>query len=72
MNSGISWRQGGHQVAQKFRMTTLPFQSSVETILPSRSRSTKGGAGSGFTARKRITLDFDAGLASEAREWRRA
>src|SRR5579871_1044253 len=53
-SSGISYRHGGHQVAQKFTITTLPGQSLFVTGLPKISFASSGGAGSGsFT--KRIT-----------------
>jgi hypothetical protein len=38
---GISPRQGGHQVAQKFRNTTFPFSELNETFFPLRSASVK-------------------------------
>src|SRR5690606_41968927 len=34
---GISFRQGGHQVAQKFINTTFPFKSAVFTTAPCSS-----------------------------------
>src|SRR6202521_1271433 len=57
-SSGISSRQGGHQVAQKFTSTTLPAQLSLFTGFPSRSWACSGGAISGFFT-KRI-IDFHA------------
>src|SRR5271155_2040288 len=51
---GISSRQGGHQVAQKFIKTTLPCQAAVEIVLPFRSWMRKGGAGCPLLA-KRMT-----------------
>ena len=37
IRSGISSRQGGHQVAQKLIRTTLPRSEAVDTGRPSRS-----------------------------------
>src|SRR3972149_5133824 len=42
--SGISFLQGGHQLAQKSRNTTLPLYSPSETAFPSRPFSVKSGA----------------------------
>src|SRR6185312_14789190 len=55
-NSGISSRQGGHQVAQKFTSTTFPSQSALETGFPKISCALSAGASSGFLT-KRITED---------------
>src|SRR5688572_808652 len=43
--SGISCRQGPHQVAQKLIMTTWPLSSLRRTSPPSRAGSAKSGAG---------------------------
>src|SRR5271154_4708592 len=45
MSQGISMRHGSHQVAQKFRKTTLPFKSERATSLPLRSLNFRSGAG---------------------------
>src|SRR5579863_7769724 len=45
ISHGISMRQGSHQVAQKFRKTTLPFKSERATSFPLRSLNFKSGAG---------------------------
>src|SRR5258708_23158755 len=50
--SGISARQGPHQVAQKFRRMTLPCESARVTGFPSRLVSLKSGAGSGLRAKR--------------------
>src|SRR5216683_139102 len=50
--SGISARQGPHQVAQKFRRMTLPWESARVTGLPSRPVSLKSGAGSGLRTKR--------------------
>src|SRR5262245_6410846 len=42
IKSGISARQGGHQVAQKFTSTTLPRSDSDEMVRPSISVTVKG------------------------------
>src|SRR5271168_3821074 len=49
---GISARQGGHHVAQKFMNTTLPFHAAVETGLPSRSFTKNAGIGCGWAAKR--------------------
>src|SRR6516162_7678893 len=43
-NLGISARQGGHQVAQKSKMTTLPLKSESLTGFPSTSLNCQSGA----------------------------
>src|SRR6516225_4263800 len=43
-NPGISARQGGHQVAQKSKMTTLPLKSESFTGFPSTSLKCHSGA----------------------------
>src|SRR5690348_13547525 len=43
-NSGISARHGGHQVAQKSKMTTLPLKSESFTGFPSTSLKCQSGA----------------------------
>ena len=47
MRSGISARQGPHQVAQKLSSTTLPRQSAVDMVLPSRSVTLNAGTPTG-------------------------
>jgi len=42
--AGISARQGGHQVAQKFTITTFPFSLARSTTLPSAAFSENVGA----------------------------
>src|SRR5699024_10827476 len=42
--SGISSRQGGHQVAQKFTMTRSPSKSDSFALSPSSVSSSKSGA----------------------------
>src|SRR5580704_11186748 len=54
MRSGISARQGPHQVAQKFRKTTLPCKAAMVRGLPSSAVSLNSGAGSGLRT-KRMT-----------------
>ena len=44
IKSGISRRQGPHQVPQKLSKTTFPFNSLNETQFPSRSAKVKSGA----------------------------
>src|ERR1700735_2019326 len=51
-SSGTSSRQGGHHVAQKFRNTTLPCHSAVETTSPLMSRARNGGTACGFLANR--------------------
>ena len=58
MKSGISFIQGGHQVAQKLSMTTLPLKLDRLTLLPSKSRSVKAGAG--FPIRLLLFVEFCA------------
>src|SRR5687768_17501848 len=43
-SSGISWRHGPHQLAQKLSMTTLPFSWPSDTLSPARDGSEKVGA----------------------------
>src|SRR6266478_4847962 len=43
-NPGISARQGGHQVAQKSKITTLPLKSESFTGFPSTSFNCQSGA----------------------------
>src|SRR5260370_41390945 len=50
--SGISARQGPHQVAQKFSRMTLPWESARVTGFPSRLVSLKSGAGSGLRTKR--------------------
>src|SRR5258708_19110474 len=50
--SGISGRQGPHQVAQKFRRMALPCESARVTGFPSRLVSLKSGAGSGLRTKR--------------------
>src|SRR5277367_2183246 len=61
MNQGISTLHGPHQVAQKFRRTTLPRRSDSLTVLPAASLSAKSGAAirsfSGFVAA--ATFEFE-------------
>src|SRR5438093_2083859 len=47
LTEGNSFRQSGHQVAQKNSMTTLPRRSERWTSLPLRSGSVNAGAGLG-------------------------
>ena len=44
INSGISFRQGAHQVAQKFRTITLPCHSERRRRFPSRSGKVISGS----------------------------
>ena len=46
-SSGISALHGGHQVAQKFKSTTLPLKSVKRTVRPLISLKTTGGADRG-------------------------
>src|SRR5467141_3637843 len=43
-NPGISARQGGHHVAQKSKMITLPWKSESFTGFPSTSLNCQSGA----------------------------
>src|SRR6266446_8604320 len=43
-NPGISARQGGHQVAHKSKMITLPLKSEIFTGFPSTSLNCQSGA----------------------------
>src|SRR5216684_1390067 len=52
--SGISARQGPHQVAQKFKRMTLPLESASVTGLPSRPVSLNSGAGSGLRTKRTV------------------
>jgi hypothetical protein len=45
--AGISFRQGGHQVAQKFTSTTLPAQASKRVSAPELSRKAVSTSGLG-------------------------
>lgn len=47
---GISSRQGGHQVAQKFNITTLPFKSESLNVLPSATDVTVISGAGAFSA----------------------
>ena len=47
---GISSRQGGHQVAQKFTKTSWPRASASVNGLPSWRQPSKGAAGAGRAA----------------------
>src|SRR5579871_6284749 len=44
-SNGISWRQGPHQLAQKFSMTTCPLYWARFRLPPPRAARLKGGAG---------------------------
>src|SRR3954470_15258153 len=44
VKAGISYRQGGHHVAKKLIITTLPLKSYKWTLRPSRSCNSKDGA----------------------------
>src|SRR5262245_62131360 len=57
---GISSRHDSHQVAQKFRNTTLPRKSLSETFLPPGLRSVKSGA----SGRSFISCSFGMALKS--------
>ncbi len=46
--SGISARQGGHQVAQKLISTTLPWNDADASWWPSRSTAVNDGAFAGL------------------------
>ena len=58
--SGISARHGGHQVAQKLRMTTLPRSDAEDSSRPSRSLTVNAGAVAGL--RKKRSVDAFAAL----------
>src|SRR5882762_4473415 len=45
LNSGISARQGRHQVAQKFSNTTRPRSDESRTDFPSSASNSTSGAG---------------------------
>src|SRR5258706_12181548 len=45
LNSGISARQGRHQVAQKFSNTTRPCREERRIGFPSRASNSTSGAG---------------------------
>src|SRR6267154_300923 len=49
LSSGISRRQGAHQVAQKLMTNDLPLHDSTEMGLPERSLSEKSGSFAGIT-----------------------
>jgi len=61
MRSGISARQGPHQLAQKFRRMTLPRESASVTGFPSRVVSLKSGAGSGLRTKRMVGWSSWAG-----------
>src|ERR1700723_74269 len=65
---GISSRHGGHHVAQKFKITTLPCHCAVETTLPSRSCTRNGGTGCGLLA-KRITESSSSSTKAAISGW---
>src|ERR1700733_10490728 len=48
--SGISWRHGPHQLAQKFIITTCPLYWLRLTVLPPRAGRLNVGAGPGAPA----------------------
>src|SRR5580765_1846634 len=54
--SGISARQGGHHVAQKFTSTTFPRRSVDEIDFPSMSRMATAGAGEGSRNKRSVTF----------------
>jgi len=54
--SGISARQGPHQVAQKFKRITFPRESASVTGLPSRPLSLNSGADRGAHKTDRALL----------------
>src|SRR5665213_1797749 len=60
MRSGISARQGGHQVAQKLTRTTLPFQSLDESVWPLMSVTVKAGTCVGSLNRRTEILSIFA------------
>src|SRR5271170_8434660 len=43
-SSGISLRQGAHQVAQKLMIKDLPLKEAIEVTLPARSSSENCGS----------------------------
>src|SRR5260370_36856453 len=47
-SSGISLRQGAHQVAQKLMTRDLPPKDAMEVVLPARSASANCGSRSGI------------------------
>src|ERR1700693_3857230 len=47
-SSGISLRQGAHQVAQKLMIKDLPPKDAMEVVLPARSASENCGSRSGI------------------------
>src|SRR5579863_8907393 len=55
--SGVSARQGPHQVAQKFRRTTFPLKAAMDKGFSSSEESLNSGAGSGLRT-KRITASW--------------
>ena len=56
IRSGISARQGGHHVAQKFTSTTLPFRSANETVLPSKSVTVNPGTSMGSFSKASVAV----------------
>src|SRR5882757_9773249 len=50
-SSGISWRHGAHQVAQKLIINDLPRQVAMEVGLPVRSPNENSGSRSGIFGR---------------------
>ena len=71
LNSGISARQGGHQLAQKFRMTTLPLKSLSRTVsppLPTKAKSWTAIRGSTCTAWAKAALLRPAAAKSTSKD----
>ena len=63
--SGISARHGGHHVAQKLTMTTLPRSEAADSSRPSRSLTVNAGA-RGRVAEETQRQAFAAGRAAVA------
>jgi hypothetical protein len=49
---GISRRQGGHQAAQKFTSTTLPWYCAMSCAVPDKSGRARLGGADGVNVRK--------------------
>ena len=49
LSDGVSWTQGGHQVAQKFKTSSLPPKSGTETDRPLSVAMVNPGAASPAT-----------------------
>ena len=59
-STGISTRQGGHQVAQKFTTTTFPFKAERLASPPPRTGRVKSGAALPSFSMSRASIAFNS------------